>query len=116
MSYQSIYIGYAPASCTTEKIKIEFDTFLKCNIVSKVDERIKIDMKGFHYKIFFVHFSWVNPPLKQLFEEISQNQQAKVNRWTVKFNTRLRDTLVHYTPLEIKEDEYWVTLANEFKS
>ena len=56
MSYQSLYIGYAPVSCTTERIKKEFDAFLQCNIVSKVDERIKIDMKGHEYKIFFIHF------------------------------------------------------------
>jgi len=115
MSYQSIYIGYAPVSCTTERIKTEFDTFLQCNIVSKVDERVKIDMKGHEYKIFFIHFDWVNPPLKQLFEEINKYQQAKVKRWTVKFNTRLRDTAIHYTPLESKDDDYWVSLANSFR-
>jgi len=116
MSYQSLYIGYAPVSCTTERIKKEFDAFLQCNIVSKVDERVKTDMKGREYKIFFIHFDWVNPPLKQLFEEIGKYQQAKVKQWTVKFNTRLRDTPIQYTPLESKDDAYWVSLANTFAS
>ena len=111
MSHQSIYIGYANVKCTTEQIKQEFDAFLQANIVSKVDERIKIDMKGRHYKIFFIHFDFVNSKLTKLFENLSAYQIAKVNHWTVKFNTRLRDTNITY---EAKKDDYWENLAKEF--
>lgn len=112
MSHQSLYIGYANVKCTTEKIKQEFDAFLQANIVSKVDERIKKDMKGNPYKIFFIHFNFVNVKLTKLFEAISTYQMSKVKQWTVKFNTRLRDTKITYEPLR---DEYWENLAKEFK-
>ena len=99
MSHQSIYIGYANVKCTTEQIKQEFDAFLQAN------------MKVLHYKIFFIHFDFVNSKLTKLFENLSAYQIAKVNHWTVKFNTRLRDTNITY---EAKKDDYWENLAKEF--
>jgi hypothetical protein len=117
MSYQSLYIGYAPVSCTTEKIKKEFDTYLNCSIVSKVDERIKYELKtGKPYKIFFIHFDWINPPLEKLFQELSEKESTNVNKWIVKFNTRLRDTHITHSPIAIKDDDYWMVLANSFKN
>ena len=89
MSYPSLYIGYAPVSCTTERIKKEFDTFLQCDIVSRVDERIKTDMKGREYKIFFIHFDWVNPPLNQLFEEIGKYHRQKADEFVMSFRLHL---------------------------
>ena len=113
MSYQSLYIGYANVKCTTEQIKQEFDAYLQANIVSKVDERIKTDMKGHLYKIFFIHFDFVNSRLTKLFENVSAYQIYKVKRWNVKFNTRLRDTKITYESLE--REDYWENLAKEFK-
>ncbi len=113
MSYQSLYIGYANVKCTTEHMKQEFDDFLQANIVSKVDERIKTDMKGRVYKIFFIHFGFVNAKLTKLFENVSAYQIYKVKQWSVKFNTRLRDTNITYVPLE--REDYWENLAKEFK-
>lgn len=111
MSNESFYIGYAPVSCTTEKIQQDFDAYLKETIVSKVDERLKYNMKGKQYKIFFVHFKYVSPGLEKLFKHVSTYQEAMVKGWKVKFNTTLRDTRIEYIE---KEDE-WLALANEIK-
>ena len=116
MSYQSLYIGHAPVSVTTEKLKKEFDTYLNADIVSRIDEKVKYELKtGKPYKIFFIHFGWINPSLEKIFQDISNYQSTKVNKWTVKFNTRLRDTPITHSPIAIQGDEYWIELANSFK-
>lgn len=115
MSYQSLYIGYAPVSCTTEKIKNDFDTYLNCSIVSRVDERVKYNMKtGSPYKIFFIHFDWINPPLQKIFHCLSEKGEVSVKRWKVRFNTKLRDTHVTHSPIATRDDDYWTSLANQF--
>jgi hypothetical protein len=111
MSNESFYIGYAPVNCTTEKIQQDFDIYLKESIVSKVDERLKYNMKGKQYKIFFVHFKYVSPALEKLFKRVSTYQEATVKGWKIKFNTTLRDTHIEY----IEKEDKLLLLANEIQ-
>lgn len=115
MSIRSLFIGYASRTCTTQKVKEVFDTFFTEEIVSRVDERMKKDKNGNPFKIFFVHFSKVNKSLQSLFNKLVLHDSIKVKGWIVKFNTRTNEKN-YDTFIKEKDDDYWTSLANEFKS
>ena len=69
-STASLFIGYARASCTTEKVKHVFDYKFGADIVTKVDEVTKTDPNGYDFKIFFVHFGPSNPKLDDFLERL----------------------------------------------
>jgi hypothetical protein len=114
MSIRSLFIGYAKRSCTTEKVKEVFDALFKEEIVSRVDERLKKDKNGSPFKIFFVHFGKVNKPLQSFFNKLALNEHMNVKGWRVQFNTRTHQ--INYDSfIKEKDDEYWTSLADEFK-
>lgn len=115
MSIRSLFIGYAKRTCTTEKVKEVFDTFFTEEIVTRVDERLKKDKHDNPFKIFFVHFSKVNKPLQSFFNKLSVSDSLTVKGWRVQFNTRTHEKN-YDTFIKEKDDDYWISLSNEFKS
>ena len=113
MSIRSLYIGYAKVGCTTEKVKSIVDQFFKDNLVSGVDERIRKDATGKPYKLFFVHFNKVNLALQGFFDQLGKTESLRIYPWNVKFNTR-HHSKNETTFLHEKDDDYWMTLSNEF--
>jgi len=107
-----LFIGYANKACTTEKVKDVFDTFFTESIVTRVDERLKKDKHGNAFKIFFVHFGKVNKPLQTFFNKLALNESMNVKGWKVQFNTRTQQNN-YDTFIKEKDDDYWISLANE---
>ena len=68
----SLYIGYARASCTTEDVKHTFESILGPDIVDHVDESIKKDTKGYDFKMFFIHFKASTAQLEHTYKRIDK--------------------------------------------
>lgn len=68
----SLYIGYARASCTIEDVKHTFEAILGPDIVERVDESVKKDTKGYDFKIFFIHFKASSDKLEHTYKRIDK--------------------------------------------
>jgi len=110
---QSLYIGHANVSCTTEDIKNRFDQHFNEQLVSRVDERVKTDKRGVPFKLFFVHFDRINPALQSFFMKLNTSKTLTVKGLKVQFNSRYEEKQTDIVS-SVKDDAYWLALAEEF--
>jgi hypothetical protein len=72
MSFASLFIGYARASCSVESVKATIEHILGPDIVDRVDEALKKDTKGYDFKMFFIHFKATSTQLEHTYKRISK--------------------------------------------
>jgi hypothetical protein len=72
MSFASLFIGYARASCTVESVKATIEHILGTGIVDRVDETTKKDTKGYDFKMFFIHFKATSTQLEHTYKRIAK--------------------------------------------
>ena len=72
MSFASLFIGYARASCTAENVKSTLENILGPNIIERIDEAVKKDTKGYDFKMFFIHFKATSTQLEHTYKRITK--------------------------------------------
>jgi hypothetical protein len=92
----SAFIGYAKASCTVEDVKLRFEPDYG-NV--HVEERVKFDARGTPFKIFFLTFTN---------ESVIETLPRMMYGWNVQKSNKVSNAIP-------KPDDYWLTLADEFK-
>ena len=74
MSFASLFIGYARASCTVENVKSTLEHILGPNIIDHIDEAVKKDTKGYDFKMFFIHFQATSTQLDHTYKRIAKEE------------------------------------------
>ena len=72
MSFASLFIGYARASCSIESVTATIESILGPDIVDRVDEATKKDSKGYDFKMFFIHFKATSTQLEHTYKRIAK--------------------------------------------